>query len=134
MKAKQKTPTSIDAYIATFPTDVQVVLEGIRETIREGAPLAIEKISYQIPTFFQQGNLVHFAAWKSHIGFYPTSTGVAKFQKELAKYSCSKGAVQFPLDKPMPLALIRKIVQFRVRENLAKVAGKKAKTKKAKTK
>ncbi len=117
-------PKTIDEYIASFPTDVQVILEKIRETIREAAPDAQETISYQIPTFKLRGNLVYFAAFKSHIGFYPIPTGMEKFKKELSLYKQGKGSVQFPLAKPIPYGLIRRIVKFRVEENLKKAAGK----------
>lgn len=98
------------------------MLEKLRQTIRTAAPDATEKISYRIPTFYLNGNLVHFAAFKHHIGFYPTSSGVSAFQDELSKYKTSKGAIQFPLDKPLPLELVKKIVGFRVTENLKKTA------------
>lgn len=108
---------SIDAYIKTFPRHIQEILEEIRQTIHKAAPDATEAISYGMPTFKLNGkNLVHFAAWKSHIGFYPTPTGVEEFQQDLIKYNLSKGTAQFPLDKPMPLALITKITKFRVAE------------------
>jgi uncharacterized protein YdhG (YjbR/CyaY superfamily) len=117
--------TTIDEYIATFPKETQKVLEDIRATIKAAAPDAQEKISYQMPTFFLNGNLVHFAAFKNHIGFYPVPTGIAKFKKELSVYEQGKGSVQFPLGQPMPLDLITKIVRFRVKENLAKAKAKK---------
>lgn len=107
---------SIDEYIATFPEDIQKILQEIRATIQAAAPDAKEKISYQMPTFTLNGNLVHFAAFKKHIGFYPTPSGTEAFQKELSVYKGAKGSVQFPLDQPMPLALIQKIVEFRVTE------------------
>lgn len=118
---------SIDDYIATFPANVQKKLEELRAAIRAAAPAAEEKISYQMPTFALKGNLVHFAAWKTHIGFYPAPSGIAAFQNELAKYANSKGAVQFPLEQPLPLKLISKIVKFRVAENLKKAELKAAK-------
>ena len=120
---------TIDDYIATFPIDIQKKLQEMRATIKETAPDAEEKISYQMPTSFLKGNLVHFAAFKNHIGFYPVPTGIEKFKKELSAYKTSKGAVQFPLDKPLPLNLIRKIVKFRVAENITK-AEEKARKKK----
>jgi len=112
-------PTSktIDDYISTHPPQVQEILQKIRLIIRENAPAARETINYGIPTFTLNGNLVHFAAFKNHIGFYPTPGGITKFQKELAKYKQAKGSVQFPLDKPIPYALIARIVKFRVRES-----------------
>lgn len=121
MKTDPGKPTSIDEYIAGFPADVQVVLKRFRRAIREAAPDAEEVISYQIPTYKQNGMLVHFAAWKNHIGFYPGSSGVRAFKKELSKYENAKGSVQFPLDQPMPLNLIKTMVAFRVRENMKKV-------------
>jgi uncharacterized protein YdhG (YjbR/CyaY superfamily) len=124
METKQKTPTNIDDYIAQFPKDVQAVLEQVRMTIRKAAPEAEEAIGYQMPAFKFKGNLVYFAAFKEHIGFYPIPTGIEKFKQELAPYVQGKGSVQFPLNKPMPLGLIRKIVAFRVKENLAKAAAK----------
>lgn len=117
----------IDAYIASFPEDVRAILEKVRATIRKAAPGAEETISYQIPTFTLNGNLVHFAAFKNHIGFYPGPTGIEAFKDELSAYKGAKGSVRFPLDKPIPLALISKIVKFRVKESLeaAKAKGKK---------
>ena len=108
---------TIDEYVKTFPADAQKILEKIREVIREAAPEAVETINYQIPTFKLNGNLVHFGAFSKHIGFYPTSSGTEKFQKEISPYKSGKGSVQFPLDKPIPYDLIRKIVLFRVKEN-----------------
>lgn len=111
---------NIDEYISLFPKDVQVMLESLRQTIRKAAPTAEEVISYQMPTFKLNGNLVHFAAYKNHVGFYPTPTGIEAFKKELTKYKSSKGAVQFPIDEKLPLGLITKIVKYRVKENLSK--------------
>lgn len=125
MQAERTTPKDIDEYIAGFPPDIQEILERIRATIRAAAPGAEEKISYQMPTFFLHGNLVHFAAFKNHVGFYPTPTGIERFQTKLAAYKGGKGSVQFPLDKPMPLDLIGEIVAYRVQENLAKAKAKK---------
>jgi uncharacterized protein YdhG (YjbR/CyaY superfamily) len=124
MRTNQAAPGTIDEYIAGFPHEVQEILEKIRTTIRKAAPGAEETISYQIPTFTLKGNLVHFAAFKKHIGFYPTSTGIVKFKKELAAYEGAKGSVRFPLDKPIPFALISRIVKFRVKENLARAEAK----------
>ena len=118
------TYTTIDEYISTFPADVQAILQKVRETIRKAAPEATEAISYQMPTFKLNGNLVHFAAFKSHIGFYPIPSGIEKFKKELAPYPQGKGSVQFPLDRPIPYALITKIVKFRVKENSEKAKAK----------
>ena len=107
-------PATIDEYIAGFPADIQRILQEIRSVIREAAPQAIEKISYQMPTFYYQGNLVHFAAFKHHIGFYPTPQGIEAFKEELTRYKGAKGSVQFPLDQPIPYDLIRRIVRYRV--------------------
>ena len=113
--------TTMDAYIASFPKEVQGILEEIRQTIRKSAPGAIEAISYQIPTFKLNGsNLVHFAAWKDHIGFYATPSGNVAFKKELARYKVAKGSIQFPLDEPIPYDLVAKIAKFRVKETLVK--------------
>jgi len=112
--------SSIDEYISLFPKDVQTSLESLRLTIRKAAPKSEETISYQMPTFKLNGNLVHFAAYKNHIGFYPAPSGVETFKKELSKYKNSKGAVQFPIDEKLPLNLISKIVKYRVKENLSK--------------
>ena len=120
---------SIDEYIATFPKGIQKILEEVRETIKASAPQADEKISYQMPTFFLKGNLVHFAAHKNHIGFYPTPSGIQAFERELSTYESAKGSVQFPLDQPMPLDLISRIVKFRVAENLEKADIKSRKRK-----
>ena len=120
-------PTTIDEYIAAFPADVQDILQKVRETIKTAAPQATEAISYGMPTFKLEGNLVHFGAFKTHLGFYPIPSGLEQFQEELAPYKGGKGSVQFPFDQPMPYALITKIVQFRVTENLAKAAAKKKK-------
>ena len=120
MKTGKKQFDTIDEYIANFPQDVQDILQELRKTIRDPAPNAKETISYQIPTFKLNGNLVHFAAYKNHIGFYPTSSGINKFKKELAQYELSKGTIKFPRDKPIPLELIKRIVKYRVEENLEK--------------
>jgi uncharacterized protein YdhG (YjbR/CyaY superfamily) len=117
MKTNRKAPTNIDEYIAGFPPDVQKVLEKIRKIIRKAAPDAEETIKYRIPTFTLKGNLVHFAAFKEHIGFYPTPTGTEEFKNELSLYKGGKGSVRLPLDKPIPFGLISKIVKFRVEEN-----------------
>lgn len=116
----------IDKYISDFPKEVQLILEQIREIIKSAAPEAQEKISYGIPTFTLKGNLVHFAAYKNHIGFYPSPSGIEAFKNELSTYKGAKGSVQFPLDKPMPVDLIYKIVKFRVNENIERAkTGKK---------
>ncbi len=124
MESTNKAPQTIDEYIALFPPDVQEKLEQVRATIRAAAPKAEEAIKYRLATFVLAGNLVHFGAFKNHIGFYPTASGIAHFKDELSAYKSSKGAVQFPLDKPIPLALIRKIVKFRVEENLIRAEAK----------
>jgi uncharacterized protein YdhG (YjbR/CyaY superfamily) len=111
---------SIDAYIAGFDPGRAELLRQMRETIRSAAPEAEEKISYAMPTFFLHGNLVHFAAFAKHIGFYPAPRGIEAFREELAGFKGARGSVQFPLDRPLPLDLVRKIVEFRVAENLAK--------------
>jgi uncharacterized protein YdhG (YjbR/CyaY superfamily) len=113
-------PALIDDYIAQFPDDVRQILTRIRAVIKEAAPQATEKISYQMPTFYLNGNLVHFAVHKRHIGFYPTPSGIEAFKEELSAYQGAKGSVQFPLDQPIPYDLIRRIVQFRVAENQKK--------------
>lgn len=118
------TTKTIDEYISNSPTEIQPILKKLRATIKKSAPKAIETINYGIPTFQLEGNLVHFAGFKSHIGFYPTPSGIEKFKKELSAYEGAKGSVKFPLNKPIPYALITKIVQFRVKENLAKAAAK----------
>jgi uncharacterized protein YdhG (YjbR/CyaY superfamily) len=127
MKEKPKTVATIDEYIAGYPKDVQAILQKIRTTIRKAAPDAAEAMKYQIPTLVQNGNLVHFGAYKNHIGFYPTSKAIAKFKKDLSAYAGAKGTVRFPLDKPIPFGLISKIVKSRVQDNLtkAKTRGKK---------
>ncbi|GAB2562153.1 iron chaperone [Spirosoma areae] len=117
-------PNNIDEYIASFPKDVQEMLEQVRATIKEAAPDATETIKYAMPTFTLNGNLVYFAAFKNHIGFYATPTANEAFNEKLAGYKQGKGSVQFPLHKPMPLSLIAKLVKFRVIKNLEK-AGKK---------
>ena len=129
METNQSGYNSIDEYIAAFPQEIQIILQEIRAVIKESAPKAEEKISYQMPTFFLNGNLVHFAAFKKHIGFYPTPSGTEAFQKELSIYKGAKGSVQFPLDEPMPLKLISRIVKFRTAENLKKARLKPVKGK-----
>ncbi len=130
MTLNKTTPQNMDEYIAGFPEDIQKILEKLREIIRSTAPDAKETISYAMPTFTLEGNLVHFAAFKNHIGFYPTPSGIEKFKHELSGYQNAKGSVRFPLDKPIPYDLIREIVTLRVKENLEKAQ---AKTKKRKT-
>jgi uncharacterized protein YdhG (YjbR/CyaY superfamily) len=110
--------TTIDEYIAEFPENIRDMLEGLRQVIRESAPGAKEAIRYGIPTFRLNGNLVHFAAFKHHIGFYPTPSAISAFSQELAPYKQAKGSVRFPTDKPIPYDLVRKIVKYRVEESL----------------
>ena len=117
MKSVSPTPETIDDYINSFSKDVKVILNSLRIAIRNTAPNATEKISYKIPTFYLNGNLVHFAAYKNHIGFYPTSSGIRAFQDRLGEYKISKGTIQFPLDKPIPFELVRDMVAYRVQEN-----------------
>lgn len=119
-------PTSVDAYIAAFPADVQAVLQQVRAAVRKAAPEAEEGIVYGMPAYRLNGPLVYFGAFKGHIGFYATPTGHEAFGQELAGYKQGKGSVQFPLDQPMPLDLITRIVKFRVGENLQKAGKKKA--------
>ncbi len=116
MENAESPTSSIDDYADTFPPEVQRMLQQVRAVIREAAPAAVETIKYGIPTFVLSGNLVHFAAFKKHVGFYPGPSGIAAFQDEIAPYKSAKGSVQFPLEQPLPLDLIRRIVQFRVRE------------------
>ena len=118
---------NIDQYIAGFPKEIQDILEKLRARIRKAAPDAIETINYAIPTFTLNGNLVHFAAFKNHIGFYPAPSGIEAFKKELSVYEGAKGSVQFPNNKPLPLSLITQIVKFRVKENLRKPKRKQKK-------
>jgi uncharacterized protein YdhG (YjbR/CyaY superfamily) len=118
-----------DEYIATFPADVQKILQELRAAIKAAAPEAQEKISYQMPTFDLKGNLVHFAAFKNHIGLYPTPSGTQAFKKELSMYQGAKGSIRFPIDQPLPLKLISRIVRFRVAENLKKAEMKPGKKK-----
>jgi uncharacterized protein YdhG (YjbR/CyaY superfamily) len=125
MNGNQTIPKTIDEYIAGFPLDVQDILQKIRATIRQAAPEAQEKISYQMPTFALNGNLVHFAAFKNHIGFYPIPSGIEAFKEDLSPYKQGKGSVQFPLDQPIPYDLIARITAFRARENLERAKAKK---------
>ena len=121
---------NIDEYIGGFPEEVQKVLQQVRETIKQVEPALEETISYAIPTFtLNKANLVHFAGFKNHIGFYPAPTGSEAFKEELSVYKTGKGSVQFPLDQPMPLQLIEKIVRFRVKESLEKEPKKRSKRK-----
>jgi uncharacterized protein YdhG (YjbR/CyaY superfamily) len=124
MKTEQTAIKTIDEYIAGFPPEVQVILEKIRLTIRKAAPNASETIKYRMPTFTQKGNLVYFAAFKKHIGFYRVPTGIESFEKELSAYETGRGSVKFPFDKPIPYDLIRRIVKFRVKDNMARAETK----------
>lgn len=124
MNSEKTATQNIDEYIADFPEDVQAKLKQLRAVIKAAAPEAEEAISYQMPTFKLKGNLVHFAAYQNHIGFYPAPRGIEAFKEELSAYKGGKGSVQFPLDKPLPLDLISKIVRFRVAENLEKATTK----------
>ena len=121
-RPRMKTATSIDEYIAAFPAPVQARLRKMRATIRRAAPGAEEAIAYGVPTYRLNGNLVHFAAFAKHVGFYPAPSAIAAFRKELAKYRSARGSVQFPHDRLLPLSLVAKIVRFRVKENVAKKA------------
>jgi uncharacterized protein YdhG (YjbR/CyaY superfamily) len=126
---KSKTPKTIDEYIAASPSDVRPILQEIRSTIRSAAPDAEETISYRIPAFTQDGMLVYFAAFKNHIGLYPPIKTDAALAKAIAKYAGEKGNLRFPLDEPIPYALIKRIVTLRVKQNAAEAAAKKAKRK-----
>ena len=127
MEENKNSYKTIDEYIALFPLDVQEKMQKLRQVIKEASPDSSEKISYRMPTFYLYGNLVHFAAHKNHIGFYPGETGIANFKHKFAEYKSSKGAVQFPLDKEIPYELITEIVRFRTAENirLAEIKNKK---------
>ena len=127
MRKSRSEPKDIDEYIAGFPDDVQEILEKVRITIRKAAPGAEETIKYQMPTFTLNGNLVHFGAYKKHIGFYPVPRGVEQFKKALSVYDGAKSTVRFPLDKPIPFGLISRIVKFRVKRNLERGEGKRKK-------
>ncbi|MEQ8583226.1 MAG: DUF1801 domain-containing protein [Marinoscillum sp.] len=117
----KKAPQDIEEYIAGFPIEVQGILKAIRKTIQQAAPEATESISYGIPTFSQHGALVHFGGYKQHIGFYPAPRAIEVFKEELAGYEGGKGTVKFPIDRPIPMDLIRRIVQYRLKENLARL-------------
>ena len=125
MKRQETKTYDIDKYISGFSKDKQKLLEQLRGIIRKAAPQAQESISYGMPAFKENGMLIYFAAWKNHIGFYPTSSGIKAFRKDLSSFTVSKGTVQFPLDKPLPKGLVTKIVKFKVKENLEKTRSKK---------
>jgi uncharacterized protein YdhG (YjbR/CyaY superfamily) len=124
MKENKIAFASIDDYISTFTPEVQEKLETLRKVINESAPEAEEKISYQMPTFALHGNLVHFAAYKNHIGFYPAASGIEAFKHELSEYKGAKGSIQFPIDKPIPYQLISRIVKYRTAENIKQAENK----------
>jgi uncharacterized protein YdhG (YjbR/CyaY superfamily) len=124
MAAPRRQFKTMDDYIDSLPADVQRILNELRRAIREAAPEAEETINYQIPTFTLNGNLVHFAAFENHIGFYPTPSGMQAFEKELSRYKRAKGSVQFPIDEPLPMPLIRRTVEYRVKENREKKVKK----------
>ncbi len=124
VKSKEMQILTIEDYIAQFPENVQKVLQELRTVIRAAVPEAEEKISYQMPTFYLNGNLVHFAAYKNHIGFYPAPSGIEHFKEELSPYAGAKGSVQFPLDRPVPFDLVARITTFRAEENRAKASVK----------
>ena len=126
MKTKSKQPTTIDEYIADFPPGVRPLLEKVRAAIRKAAPDATEAISYQMPTFKLHGNMIHFAGYDHHIGLYPGSRPIEEFKDELTKYKTSKGTVQLPLDKPIPVGLIGRITKFCVKRNIERAAAKKS--------
>jgi uncharacterized protein YdhG (YjbR/CyaY superfamily) len=125
MEEKNNPPFTVDEYISQFPEEVQDVLSEIRRVIKESAPQAVEKISYQMPGYFLNGGLVWFGAWKTHIGFYPNPSGTEQFKDELSDYKVTKGSVHFPLNKPMPYELISRMVKFRLAENLNKSSKQK---------
>jgi len=127
MKTSTKTPNDIDKYIAGFPAEVQKTLQRIRVTIRKAAPDAEETIKYQMPTFVLHGNLIHFGAYKKHIGIYPVPRGVPEFKDDLAVYDGEKSTARFPLDEKIPYELITRIVKFRVKNNVEKAGAKKQK-------
>jgi uncharacterized protein YdhG (YjbR/CyaY superfamily) len=119
-----KTFATINEYISEFPEEIRVILEQVRETIQQAAPEAKEAIRYGMPTFVLNGNLVHFAAYKNHIGFYPAPSGIDAYLDDLAVYRTGKGTIQFPINQPIPFNLVKKVVEFRVNENLGKRKGK----------
>ncbi|MGG1637962.1 DUF1801 domain-containing protein [Paenibacillus sp. FSL K6-3182] len=130
MDGNKITFETIDQYISNYPPEIQDILEKIRGVVKVAAPEATEKISYQMPTFVLHGNLVHFAAYKNHIGLYPAPSGIEAFKQQLSPYKGAKGSIRFPLDEPIPYELIGEIVKYRVAENIEKAANKKVKKKK----
>ena len=127
MDSSKNTAADVNKYIAGFPKEVQALLQAIRSTIKKAAPKAVETISYKMPAYKYYGMLAYFAGYKNHIGFYPGAGGIAAFKKELSVYKGAKGSVQFPLDKPLPVSLVSKIVKYRVKQNLEKEMAKKKK-------
>ena len=125
MEKNKSNPATINEFISGLPKDTQKIMQQIRSTIKKAAPDAEETIKYGIPTFVLHGNLVHFSAYKNHIGFYPAPSGIEVFRKELSVYEGAKGSVKFPITEPIPYDLITKIVQFRVKENIQKAGSKK---------
>lgn len=130
-KSPLPSPNTIDEFIANFPPNIQALLQQIRAVIHEAAPEAAETISYGIPTFTLNGNLVHFSAYKNHIGFYPAPSGIEQFKDALAKYQKGKGTIQFPINEPIPFELVREVTLFRLAENKRKAEQKKTQKKKA---
>src|SRR6185312_195148 len=130
MRSEKVKPKNVDEYISCFPSEIQKKLQELRSTIKYSAPNATEIISYQMPAYSFNGILVYFAAFKNHIGFYPTASGIENFKNQLLKYESSKGAVKFSVDQPLPLNLISKIVKFRMKENMEKQKAPKLKTQK----
>jgi uncharacterized protein YdhG (YjbR/CyaY superfamily) len=128
---KNQSYSTVDEYITTFPKEIQVKLSELRRIVKTAAPDSVESISYKMPSFSLSGRLVYFAAFKSHIGFYPMPRGIQEFEKELSAYQSGKGTLQFPMNRPLPKKLIAKIVKFRVAENLEKARGKSKKSAKA---
>lgn len=128
----KKAAADIDEYIAGFPTKVQKILQKVRKTIQKAAPDAAEAISYAIPTFKLNGNLVHFAGYQNHVGFYPAPQGVAEFEVDMARYGAGKGTARFPLDEPIPYELIARITTFRIGKNMERAAAKSTKRRAAK--
>ncbi len=124
MKATSTKFKTVDEYLSALPANTKAILKEVRKTIRQAAPQAEELISYNMPAFRLNGMLVYYAAWKDHVGFYPVSSAIKAFQKELSDYKTSKGAIQFPIDRPIPFGLITKIVKFRVKENLEKAKAR----------
>jgi uncharacterized protein YdhG (YjbR/CyaY superfamily) len=125
MKATSTKFKTVDEYLSALPANTKGILEAVRKTIKQAAPQAEELISYNMPAFTLHGRLVYYAAFKNHVGFYPVSSAIKAFQKELSDYKTSKGTIQFPIERPIPYGVITKIVKFRVRENLEKAKVKK---------